>query len=211
MFSALFSFLGGSVFRLYRAPFVNLALRIKVCGFGLIFRIVKPKIVSHPICVFDFCRKFLCCAVIVNTKRSSSIIDPWAAKVLHVDLLANAAKIAVGIIQRISVNVVNMFVWPHTSHVENGAAVRVMFAPGDADFSVSVRLDPPGNIAGLRGSGCLAARENSSVWIVMQEVAELISSKIVGSHRTFLSSCGQKPGVDSQSTPVSSLYRCNYA
>lgn len=211
MFSALFSFLGGSVFRLYRAPFVNLALRIKVCGFGLIFRIVKPKIVSHPICVFDFCRKFLCCAVIVNTKRSSSIIDPWAAKVLHVDLLANASKIIVGVVQRIAVDVVNMLVGPLSSHVKNGAAVRVMLASSDADFPVSVPLDPPRNITGLRSPGFPAARENSRYWIVVQEAAELIRSKIVSSHRTFLSSCGQKPGVDSQSTPVSSLYRCNYA
>lgn len=176
-----------------RATRLGFSFCLEICGRRLLCGIKKSQVSALSVIAFAFSHVFFGIAVKAYAEVSSFVVRLSGFQILRVCLLSNATKIFVSVVASIAVNMVNILRRPSPRHEQNGAPMGVVFSPRNRDFSISVWLNPAGNISRFCGSVVHKSCELSGQWIVVKKTTKLLCCKIASSHDALQMLIGQRP------------------
>ena len=136
---------------------------------------------------------------VVNTGESARVVAVSPALILGVDCAGGFAQVLNAVVQPIPVYVVDMGAGEFPGVPKPNKAMSVDLARANLDPVVSLVIDCKRGLADkIRAHRGLNARPRIGFGVVVQQFAQALRRKIVGSHDAVLSLIGQRPGgVDS--------------
>lgn len=130
-----------------------------------------------------------------HAKHATAAVRACAFDVLRVLSPGSWPQVGKCVIRPISVNVVQYVFWPYTTLIKPRKSVCSVKPAADVDFNITAPLafascNAPDEISSSAG---LQPNKRAQQWVVMQQLAQTLRSKIGLSHDAVLSLIGQRP------------------